>query len=93
LPVREVDDAVGVCGRLLEPVEVLEVAAAHLRAERDSAAAAVSDRARPVISCPAAMSSGMMYEPIWPVPAVTKTRMLLLGVIGRKRWWCGCAQP
>ncbi len=34
LPVRDVDDAVGVRGRLLEPVEVLEVAAAHLRAER-----------------------------------------------------------
>ena len=39
------------------------------------AAAAVSDRARPVTSCPAAMSSGMMYEPAWPVPPVTKTRM------------------
>jgi hypothetical protein len=24
------------------------------------------------------MSSGMMYEPEWPVPPVTKTRMLLL---------------
>jgi hypothetical protein len=34
--------------------------------------------ARPVTSCPAAMSSGMMYEPKWPVPPVTKTRMLLL---------------
>ena len=44
----------------------------------DTAAAAVSDRARPVTSCPAAMSSGMMYEPVWPVPPVTKTRMLLL---------------
>ena len=44
----------------------------------DTAAAAVSDRARPVTSCPAAMSSGMMYEPEWPVPPVTKTRMLLL---------------
>ena len=43
----------------------------------DSAAAAVSDRARPVTSCPAAMSSGMMYEPAWPVPPVTKTRMWL----------------
>ena len=31
---RDVDDAVGVRGRLLEPVEVLEVAATHLRAER-----------------------------------------------------------
>src|ERR1700733_1007728 len=41
----------------------------------DTAAAAVSDRARPVTSCPAAMSSGMMYEPEWPVPPVTKTRM------------------
>ena len=44
----------------------------------DTAAAAVSDRARPVTSCPAAMSSGMMCEPEWPVPPVTKTRMLLL---------------
>src|SRR4051812_27286540 len=44
----------------------------------DSAAAAVSDRARPVTSCPAAISSGTMYEPEWPVPPVTKTRMLLL---------------
>src|ERR1039458_6222363 len=44
----------------------------------DTAAAAVSDRARPVTSCPAAMSSGMMYEPEWPVPPVTKTRMLEL---------------
>ena len=34
LPVRDVDDSVGVRGRLLEPVEILEVAAAHLRAER-----------------------------------------------------------
>jgi hypothetical protein len=32
--VRDVDDTVGVGGRLLEPVEVLEVAATHLRAER-----------------------------------------------------------
>ena len=30
----DVDDAVGVCGRLLEPVEILEVAATHRRAER-----------------------------------------------------------
>src|SRR6266487_339938 len=44
----------------------------------DTAAAAVSDRAKPVTSCPAAMSSGMMYEPEWPVPPVTKTRTLLL---------------
>src|SRR6202021_2429141 len=43
------------------------------------ASAAVSDRARPMTSCPAARSSGMMYEPEWPVPPVTKTRMLLLG--------------
>jgi hypothetical protein len=33
LPVRDVDDAVGVRGRLLEPVEILEVAATHLRTE------------------------------------------------------------
>jgi hypothetical protein len=32
--VRDVDDAVGVHGRRLEPVEILEVAATHLRAER-----------------------------------------------------------
>src|SRR3954454_5396123 len=44
----------------------------------DSAAAAVSDRARPVTSCPEAMSSGMMYEPEWPVPPVTKKRKVLL---------------
>ena len=31
LPVRDVDDTVGVRGCLLEPVEILEVAAAHLR--------------------------------------------------------------
>ncbi len=31
---RDVDDAVGVRGRLLEPVEILEAAATHLRAER-----------------------------------------------------------
>src|ERR1700712_3206447 len=49
----------------------------------DSAAAALSDRARPVTSCPAATSSGMMYEPEWPVPPVTKTRMLMLLV-----QWC-----
>src|ERR1019366_9801633 len=41
----------------------------------DTAAADSSDRARPVTSCPAATSSGMMYEPIWPVPPVTKTLM------------------
>ena len=34
LPVRDVDDAVGVRGRLLEPVEILKVAATHLRALR-----------------------------------------------------------
>jgi hypothetical protein len=34
LPVRDVDDAVGTRGRLLEPVEILEVAATHLRAAR-----------------------------------------------------------
>src|SRR3954466_10594795 len=44
----------------------------------DKASAAVSDRARPVTSCPAAMSSGMMYEPERPVPPVTKTRTLRL---------------
>ena len=32
--VRNVEDAVGIRSRLLEPVEILEVAAAHLRAER-----------------------------------------------------------
>ena len=34
LPVRDVDDTVRVRGRLHEPFKVLEVAAAHLRAER-----------------------------------------------------------
>src|SRR6185312_8679493 len=34
LPVREVDDAVRFRGRLLEPVEITEVATAYLRAER-----------------------------------------------------------
>jgi hypothetical protein len=43
----------------------------------DTAAADLSDLARPVTSWPAAMSSGMMYEPIWPVPPVTKTCMLV----------------
>ncbi len=33
LPVRDVDDAVGVRGGLLEPVEIFEAAATHLRAE------------------------------------------------------------
>src|SRR4029079_4487870 len=33
-PVRDVDDAIGVPGRLLEPVEILEAAATHRRAER-----------------------------------------------------------
>ena len=46
-------------------------------ARSDTAAAAVSDRARPVTSCPAAMSSGMMYEPEWPVPPAMKTRISL----------------
>ena len=31
---RDVDDAVGVRGRLLEPVEIFEAAATHRRAER-----------------------------------------------------------
>src|SRR3954471_12704883 len=48
----------------------------------DTAAAAGSDRARPVTSCPAATSSGMMDEPEWPVPPVTKTRTsMLLGKV------------
>jgi hypothetical protein len=34
LPVRDVDDTVGVRSCLLEPVEILKVAATHLRAER-----------------------------------------------------------
>src|SRR6185312_5625901 len=34
LPVCDVDDAVGVRGRLLEPVEILEAAATHVRAQR-----------------------------------------------------------
>lgn len=67
LPVCDVDDAVGVRGRILEPLEVLEVAAAD-----------VSDLARPVTSCRAVMSSGTMYEPEWPVRPVTSTWMLLL---------------
>jgi hypothetical protein len=46
----DVDNAVGLRGRLLEPVEM-------------------------VTSCPAATSSGMTYEPAWPVPPVTKTCM------------------
>ncbi len=72
---RDVDDAVGVRGRLLEPVEILEVPRRTVAPSADRAAADVSDRARPVTSCPAATSSGMMYEPAWPVPPVTKTRM------------------
>jgi hypothetical protein len=35
------------------------------------------------------MSSGMMYEPEWPVPPVTKTRMRLLLVSdAAEKWWC-----
>jgi hypothetical protein len=82
LPVRDVDDAVGVRGCLLEPVEVLGSPRRTFAPSADSAAAAVSDRARPVTSCPAATSSGTMYEPEWPVPPVTKTRKLLLLVSG-----------
>jgi hypothetical protein len=34
LPVRDMDDTVGIRGRLHEPFEILEIAAAHLRSER-----------------------------------------------------------
>ena len=61
-------------GRLHEPFEVLEDAAAHLRAERGHRHPGTLRPARPVTSCPAAMSSGMMHEPEWPVPPVMKTR-------------------
>src|ERR1700683_1338224 len=44
----------------------------------ETAAADASDLAKPVTSWPAAMRSGTMHEPIWPVPPVTKTFMLLL---------------
>jgi hypothetical protein len=72
-----VDDAIGVRSRFLEPVEIPESPRRTCAPSVDSAAAAVSDRARPVTSCPAAMSSPTMYEPQWPVPPVTKTRILL----------------
>lgn len=74
---RDVDDAVGLRRRGLEPVEVISPRRT-LAPSADTAVADVSDRARPMTSCPAAMSSWMIYEPIWPVPPVTKTRMLLL---------------
>src|SRR6266702_6566876 len=44
----------------------------------DTAAADSSDRARPVTSWPAAISSGMTYEPAWPEGPVTKTCMAML---------------
>ncbi len=40
---------------------------------RASAAADASDRARPMISCPDAMSSSVTAEPIQPVAPVMKT--------------------
>jgi hypothetical protein len=43
----------------------------------DTAAADLSDRARAMTSWPAAMRSEMIYGPEWPVPPVTKTRILL----------------
>src|SRR5580692_4772835 len=43
----------------------------------DTAAADSFDRARPVTSWPAAISSGMTYEPAWPEGPVTKTCMVL----------------
>src|SRR5690554_4056148 len=44
----------------------------------DTAAADSSDRAKLVTSWPAAIRLGIIYEPMWPVPPVTKTCMLLL---------------
>ncbi len=72
----DVDDAVGVRGRLLEPVEILEAAATHRRAERGQGR---RGRVRPGQAgdlVPGGDESPMMYEPEWPVPPVTKTRML-----------------
>ena len=39
-------------------------------------AAEASERARPVTSCPAAMSSGTTAEPMCPLAPVTNTRMM-----------------
>jgi len=76
--VREVDDAVGLRGRRLEPIEVGNIPATRLGAERGHRSRGLLRPAKPVTSWPAAMSSGMTYEPIWPVPPVTKTCMLLI---------------
>lgn len=62
--------------------EIFEVAATYRGAERSICAAAVSDRARAVASCPAAIRPEMMYGPEWPVPPVMKTRMLLAFLSG-----------
>ena len=61
-------------GRQAQPRHVL---AAHLRAEPRQRRRSRVRPARPMTLCPVAMSSGMMYEPEWPVPPVTKTRTLL----------------
>src|SRR5882757_3453638 len=76
------------CARWMTPSESAAASLSPSRSSRlprrtfapsaDTAAAAVSDRARPATSCPAAMSSGMMCEPEWPVPPVTNTRMYFL---------------
>jgi hypothetical protein len=71
----EMDDAVGVRGRLGQVVQVIEVTRCTLAPSAVTAAAAVSDRARPTTSCPAAMSPGTTAEARWPDAPVTKTRM------------------
>jgi len=60
---------------LLQPVEIFDVAAAHLSAERRHCRRGL---VRPGpgrwTSCPAAMSSAMMYEPEWAGPSSDEKR-------------------
>ena len=71
----QMDDAVGRRDRLPEAVEIVQVAAPDLGAQRLERQAEASERARPTTSCPDSRSSGMTAEPMCPLAPVTKTRM------------------
>src|SRR6266849_4861368 len=47
-----------------------------------SAAAVVSERARPTTSCPASRNSGITADPTWPDAPVMNTRMEIPPVLG-----------
>src|ERR1700722_5314297 len=107
-PVRDVDDALGVRGRLLEPVEILKVAATHLRALRGQRRRGcvgpgqagdlvpggdeLWDDVRTGMAGPAGDENAHVALLLRWVEWVFFSSRRTTGVMWREKWSCGCAQ-